>query len=74
MITMMRSMFTIALSAVLPAAVLATYNTYEVNVGANGKLAYDPEYVYANPVPLLQMIKFKLKTRITDLPQAHKPN
>ena len=54
---MMRSMFTIALSAVLPAAVLATYNTYEVNVGANGRLAYDPEYVYANPG---DVIKFNL--------------
>ena len=34
---------------VLPFAAAATWNTYQVSVGPNGQLVYDPEYVYAKP-------------------------
>ncbi|PBK62267.1 Cupredoxin [Armillaria solidipes] len=50
---MISSLFALAL---LP-AVLATYgSTYNVTVGANGKLAYDPEYVYAEPGDVVNFI------------------
>ncbi len=52
---MIASLFALAL---LP-AVMATYgSTYNVTVGANGKLAYDPEYVYAEPGDVVNFILY----------------
>lgn len=54
----MKSLFSFIVPALLTATVLATYDyNYEVNVGADGKLAFDPEYVYASAG---EIIKFNL--------------
>ena len=42
-------LFTLAFSALLPPVIFATYTVHQVNVGANGKLEYEPDYVNAHP-------------------------
>ncbi|KAF9021808.1 hypothetical protein BDZ89DRAFT_1019247 [Hymenopellis radicata] len=49
---MMKSAFLLALSAaVVPTLALPAWQpkTYQVSVGPNGQLVYDPEYIYADP-------------------------
>lgn len=41
---------------ILPFAAAATWNTHQVSVGPNGKLVYDPEYVYAKPGDVVKFV------------------
>lgn len=73
-------LITFALSALIPAAVLATYTVHQVNVGANGKLEYEPDYVNAHPgdvvrfnllVFLYSAIRLSLTHPYSSFPKNH---
>lgn len=43
-------------SVTLPFVACSALNLYQVSVGPNGKLAYEPEFVYAKPGDVVKFV------------------